>query len=279
MTIRIDFGRLFPGLVILLIGVAFFALWLLLVFVSFFAFFVSGLGGIFYIALDFLIASLVLMGLGALVMLAGVRGWWSQPSVKWGWYGSVEDRDRLRPGQRASEVFSVFISFLVLLFFVENQVKGTGFFTSRFGPVEEALFYGTWFVGAAVSLARAGVGRRNPVRPFDAFYGALLVATSLVLLSVFPFDFAHLPDLLPRAVRPAFFWLTNPVGKIIFVLGAVGGFASMMYNSVVYAVSRSRWSAMGGPQRPYSWYFFSPARIATPSQFSAGGSGQTYPST
>ena len=77
VTIRIDFGRLFPGLLILLIGVAFFALWLLLVFVSFFAFFLPGLGGIFYLALDILVSSLVLMGLGALIMLAGVRGWWS----------------------------------------------------------------------------------------------------------------------------------------------------------------------------------------------------------
>jgi hypothetical protein len=239
MTISIDFGRLFPGLVILLIGVAFFVLWLLLVFVSFFAFFIPGLGGIFYLALDLLLASLVLMGVGGLIMLAGVSGWWHQSNVRWGSHGSVTRRDRLNPGQRFGEVISVFISFLILLFFIENQAKGTGFFTSRFGPTEQDLFYGTWLVGAAVSLARAAYGRRNLVRPLDALYGAMIAVTALWLLKVFPFDFAHFPDLLPKAVRPALFWLTNPVGAIVLVLGAIGGFASMLYNGVVYAVSRS----------------------------------------
>jgi hypothetical protein len=238
LTIRIDFGRLFPGLVILIVGVSLFVLWLLLVFVSFFAFFVPGLGGIFYVALDILVSSIVLMGLGALVMLAGVSGWWHQPT-RWGWQTQIRDRDRMDPGQRAGEVFGVIVSLLVLLFFVENQVKGTGFFTSRFGPTEQALFYGSALAGMAVSLARAAVGRRNAVRPYDALYGALLVVTALWLLRVFPFDFAHFPDLLPKAIRPALFWLTNPVGAIGLVLAGIGGFASMLYNVVVYAVSRS----------------------------------------
>jgi hypothetical protein len=240
MTIRIDFGRIFPGLVLLIVGAGLFVLWLILVFVSFFAFFVPGLGGIFYIALDILLSSFVLLGVGALVILAGTSGWWHQSNIKWGSLGPVPDKDRLMPGQRSGEVFGVIVSFLVLLFFIENQVKATGFFTSGFGPAEEALFYGTWLVGVAVSLARAAVGRRNPVRPFDALYGALLVVTALIFLRVFPFDFSHFPDLLPSVVRPAFFWLTNPVARIVLVLGAIGGFASMLYNAVVYAVSRSR---------------------------------------
>jgi hypothetical protein len=239
MTIRIDFGRIFPGLVLLLVGVGLFALWLVLVFVSFFAFFVPGLGGIFYVALDILVSSFVLMGVGGLVVLAGTSGWWTRSSVTWGRHGSVWDRDRMMPGQRGGEVVSVFISFLVLLFFIENQVKGTGFFTSRWGPTEEALFYGTWMVGAIVSLARAAVGRRNPVRPLDALYGAMLAVTALWLLHVFPFEFAHFPDLLPGFMRFAFTWISNPIGRVFLVLGAIGGFASMLYNAVVYAVSRS----------------------------------------
>ena len=238
MTIRIDFGRIFPGLVILLVGVAFFVLWLLLVFVSFFAFFIPGLHGIFYLSLDILLASLVLMGTGGLVIAAGLSGWWSQPGVTWGRHATLVDKDSLRPGQRSGEVFSVIISFLVLLFFIENQVKGTGFFTSRFGLTEQALFYGTWVVGAVASLARAAVGRRNPVRPIDALQGALLVVTALWLLKVFPFDFSHFPDLLPASIRFAFSWVDDSIGRIALVLAAVGGFVSMVYNSVVYSLSR-----------------------------------------
>jgi len=238
MTIRIDFARVFPGLVILLVGLAFFVLWLLLVFVSFFAFFIPGLGGIFYLALDILVASVVLMATGGLLMLAGVSGWWAHPGVTWGRHITLVDKDRLKPGQRSGEVFSVIISFLILLFFIENQVKGTGFFTSRFGPTEQALFYGTWVAGAVASLARAAYGRRNPVRPIDALQGALLVVTALRLLSVFPFDFAHFPDLLPASTRFAFSWVDNPIGAIALVLAAVGGFVSFVYNTVVYSLSR-----------------------------------------
>lgn len=174
-----------------------------------------------------------------MIMLAGVRGWWSQSS-KWG--GQVQAaegrRDRLMPGQRAGEVFAAGISLLVLVFFFENQARGTGFFTSRFGLTEQALFYGSALVGVTVSLARAAYGRRNAVRPLDTLYGALLVVTALTLLRVFPFDFAHFPDLMPKTVRFAFFWLSNSIGAVGLVFVAIGGFASMLYNAVVFAASR-----------------------------------------
>jgi hypothetical protein len=253
MPIRIDFGRLFPGLVILLIGVALFVLWLLLVFVSFFAFFVPELRGIFYLDLDILVASIVLMLSGGLLMLLGFSGWRQMDQRGWWTGGHVTrrvDRDRMKAGERGGEVFGVFISFLFLLFFIENQLRDTGFFTSRFGPVEEALFYGTWLVGAAVSLARAAYGRRNAIRPFDALDGALLAITAFWLLSVFPFDFSHLPDLLPSQVRFALSWVSNPVGEVLMALAGIGGLVSMFYNAVMYAVVRSR-QRFGGT--PHSW--------------------------
>ena len=166
MTIRIDFGRLFPGLVILLIGVAFFVLWLLLVFVSFFAFFVPGLSGIFYLALDILVASLVLMGLGAPHHARrGIGAGGARAESKWGRYGSRADRDRLNPGQRSGEVFSVIVSFLILLFFIENQTKGTGLLHVAFradgaGPLLRDL------AGGRARLA--GEGGRREEEPGEA---------------------------------------------------------------------------------------------------------------
>ncbi len=247
MTIRIDFGRLFPGVVVLLVGIAFFVLWLLLVFVSFFAFFVPGLEGLFYVALDVLVVSVVLMGCGGLLMLAGVSGW---RQMGGGAVVAQTEKDRMSPGERAGEVVGLFVSFLVLLFFVENQVRDTGFFTSRFGPTEQALFYGTWLVGAAVGLARAAYGRRNAVRPFDALNGALLAATAYWLFTVFPFDFTHFPDLIPGSVRFLFSWASNEVGYIVIVLAGFGGFVSLLYNTFMYAAVRSRqhlwWSEPAG---------------------------------
>lgn len=253
MTLRIDLGRVFPGAIVLLVGVALFVFWLLLVFISFFAFFAPPLRDIFYVALYILVASIVLMASGGLLVLAGFSGW-----RRTGWGGTLPgssmsgrwDEDRLSPGQRAGEVFGVFISFLVLLFFVENQLQQTGFFTSRFGSTEQALFYGTWALGAAVSVGRAVYGRRNAVRPFDALYGMLLMITAVELLMVFPFDFGHLPDLLPSSLRFAFAWVSNPIAAVAFVLAALGGLASMVYNAVVFAVVRSGLQRGGTPRKP-----------------------------
>jgi hypothetical protein len=245
LTIRINFRRILPGLVILVVGLAFFVLWLILVFVSFFAFFVPGLSGIFYLDLDILLASIVLMAVGGLLMIAGVSGW-REIGQEGGWMGGHAaarvEGDKMRPGDRGGTAFGAFVSFLILLFFVENQVRNTGFFTPSFGPLEEALFYGTAVFGILLSLARAAVGRRNPLRPFDALDGLLLLVASVWLFHVFPFDFKHLPDLVPGFLRFAVAWVSDPVGKLALVLVAVGGFASMVYNAVTYALVRSRQS-------------------------------------
>ncbi len=253
MPIRIDVGRLFPGLIILLIGVALFVLWLLLVFVSFFAYFVPELRGIFYLGLDILVASVVLMVSGGLLMLLGFSGWRQMGEEGWRSGGHVirrVDKDRMTAGERAGEVLGTFVSFLILLFFIDNQLRNTGFFTSRFGAVEEALFYGTWLVGALIGLARAAYGRRNAIRPFDAFNGALLAITAYWFLGVFPFNFSHFPDLLPAQVRFLVSWVSNPIGRVVLVLGIIGGLASMVYNAVMYVVVRSRLHYGGTPQ---SW--------------------------
>ncbi len=75
MTVKIDFGRVFPGLVVFLIGAVLLILWVLLALLSFFLFFVPALHGIFYFSLDVLVASLVLMGSGVLIMFSGASGW------------------------------------------------------------------------------------------------------------------------------------------------------------------------------------------------------------
>lgn len=250
MTLKIDLRRILPGLVILLVGVALFVFWLLLVFVSFFAFFVPELRGIFYIGLDILVASVVMMVAGGVVIFASTSGWWREAEGA-DWFGGAvatrRDRDSLTPGQRFGELFGVLVSVFIVSFFVENQVRDTGFFTSLFGPVEQSLFYGTWAVGVAVSLARAAYGRRNPVRPLDAAYGLMLAATAVWLFEVFPFDFAHLTDLMPGSVRFLFSWVDDPIGYVILVLTAVGGFVSMLYNSVLFFFVRSRHQYPGAP--------------------------------
>ncbi len=245
-----DARRFIPGILLLLAGAALFVLWVLLVFVSFFAFFLPGLRGVFYLSLDILVASVVLLASGVLLVLAGLAGWW-RSGEDWGWIGGVvtvqAEGDRLGLLERSWEVAGAAVSVLVLAFFAENGVKGTGFFTRGFGPSEAALFYGTWAFAVAVPLARAVYGRRNALRPFAALEGALVGAVALWFLEGFPFDFSRLPAMVPASLRLAMFWSNDLVGRLIVVLVAFGGLASMVYNLVVYLAVRSR-QRYGGTQ-------------------------------
>lgn len=77
MRIRIDFRLILPGLLVFLIGLAFFVVWLVLAVVSFFLFFIPATHGIFYLVLDLLLTSLLLMAAGAIIAFSGARGWWA----------------------------------------------------------------------------------------------------------------------------------------------------------------------------------------------------------
>lgn len=239
MGVKIDFGRVFPGLIIFLIGVGLFVLFILLAFLSFFLFFIPPLHGVFYLTLSVLVASLALMGLGVAFMIGGVRGIWNWSPKDWNEARSGRDRwwDELNQSQRIGEVFGLLVSILFLLFFVENQTRATGFFTTKFGTVEELFFYGPWFLGFAASIANAAYGRKNAVRPLQAFRDGFTAISAFWLLSVFPFDFAHLPDLLPKAISWAFFWVGDDIGALVLLLIGVASVVGMCYNSIVYMVT------------------------------------------
>lgn len=245
-----DFRRLLPGIVLLLLGAALFVLWVLLAFASLFAFFMPELRGAFYLSLDVLVASVALLASGVILVIAGLAGWW-RTGEDWGWIGAAvtvqAEGDRMGSVERFGEVAGAVVSTLVLAFFAENQLRGTGFFTQGFGPSEAALFYGTWGFAVSVPLARAAHGRKNSLRPLAALEGALVGATALWLLEVFPFDFSYLASLVPVSLKPAMFWSTNLVGKVVIVLVAFGGLGSMVYNFVVYLAVRSRQRYGGAP--------------------------------
>lgn len=224
------------------VGLGLLALWFLLVVLAFFLFFIPVMHWIFYLALDVGIASVILMGCGALIMLSGVSGWgwngWSGEGARPGMIERRAARDSMKLSERFGEVIGLVISGLVLLFFVENQVLNTGFFTSAFGGTEQFLFYGAWVFGAIVTVIRATYGRRNAVRPLEVLQSIFWTISALWLLSVFPFNFTHLPDLLPSAIHFMFFWVNNQIGALVLLLAAIGGFASALYTSVLYVLVR-----------------------------------------
>lgn len=186
------------------------------------------------------IASLVIMGLaiGAMwtVWLSLNRG------ARWWWAGddrsriqkSRESREYLNLGQRGGEVVAAVVILLIVAFFAYHQAANTGFFTTKFGGWEMLAFYGSMILGIVPPLARAAVGRRNPVRPIEAFCSLFSAFACLFLFAVFPFNFAHFADALPVALRFAAAWVTNDIAKVVLILGFLVGLISAGYNMVRY---------------------------------------------
>jgi hypothetical protein len=54
------------------------------------------------------------------------------------------------------------------------------------------------------------------------------------LFIVFPFNFAHLGDLLPSSLQFLLSWIPNYLGRIILLLVGLGGLFNSVYTPVIY---------------------------------------------
>lgn len=147
-------------------------------------------------------------------------------------------REVLTLGQQVGELISIPIMFLLFAFFVYHQVANTGFFTARFGPVEMFCFYGPMLLSVAAPLARAVTARRNPGRPFEIATNVFLALAALWLLNVFPFDFTHLADALPAALRFLFAWINDDIGRLVLMLQVLVGSLVALFTAGKYLAVR-----------------------------------------
>ena len=122
-------------------------------------------------------------------------------------------RERMRLSERGGEIFAVAAIVLVALYFYAHQAWSTGFFLPSFGPVESFFLYGSIIAGMAGPISRLVSGRRNISRLSELAASTLWVTGSVWLLAVFPFNFAHLADVLPDFLRFLLGWI---VGVTIF---------------------------------------------------------------
>jgi hypothetical protein len=141
-------------------------------------------------------------------------------------------KDILTLPQRFGEIVSTCAILLILAFYLYHQIANTGFFTSKFGAWEMFAFYGSILLSLLPSLARAWLGRRNPVRLLDAFCNTYCTIALIFLFVVFPFNFQHFADALPPATRFLFAWLSNDIARIAMVLGIFGTGISAVVNGI-----------------------------------------------
>jgi len=140
----------------------------------------------------------------------------------------------LTPLQRWTGLATVVAMLLVLGFFAFHQLAGTGFFVATFGSWEMVCLYGPILVSFAAPIIRALSGRKNPARPFEVATNLSLALGSLWLVIVFPFNFSHLADVLPDAIRFIFSWITNDIGKAVLILQVIIGTVAALLTTFKY---------------------------------------------
>lgn len=154
----------------------------------------------------------------------------------------VEDRidPPLALSERFGELLGVGAMLLLFSFLAYHQLVHTGFFTSAFGPAEMFFFYGPIIVSTVALVAKAWSSRRNPARLFEAASNLFLAVGSLWLLIVFPFNYAHLADALPAALRFLLAWITNDIAAVVLTLQVLIGTIVGLVTLVKYFAVRAR---------------------------------------
>jgi len=155
-----------------------------------------------------------------------------------GWFArhaeSEAKKDVMKLSERAGELIGIFCILILLIFFITHQTSSTGFFTMKFGLLEQFLLYGSLFFGIVTSVGKIIMGRKNVIRPLDAF-GAIFSCVALLwLLHVFPFDFTHLTDILPEFLRLITIWISNYIAKLFMILGIIGSLVTAIYIIALY---------------------------------------------
>lgn len=127
---------------------------------------------------------------------------------------------------------------LILGFYLFHQFANTGFFTSQFVGWAAFVFWGSFALSLLPAILRAIIGRRNPIRPFEAAFDILLAGAFIYLLVVFPFNFGHFSYALPDDIRFMFAWIGNDIAKVGLVLATLGFVVSAIVNAVKYLTYR-----------------------------------------
>lgn len=156
-----------------------------------------------------------------------------RPSMGW-WHSMVAreaDRNKVMMGERIGNIIGIFFILLFFLILVDVQVSGVGFFTNRFGPLEEVLFYGPLLYGIFPSLLRAFTANKNLGRLADLIGSTFFVVAAIELLYVFPFDFPSLVVYLFGPASGALSWVTNDLARVVIGIGALISAVSVGYNA------------------------------------------------
>ncbi len=130
---------------------------------------------------------------------------------------TVVFKDQMKHSERMGGQAGIFVTMLIVFFFIAHQVRNTVFFTTGFGPFEMGLFYSSIPFGIVTATARTTPGKRNEIRSLEISGGSLI---------------SWIPGLLVKV--------------LLFTGGEVGAVAGAVYTTALYFMVRSLLKGLGG---------------------------------
>lgn len=148
--------------------------------------------------------------------------------------------DKIVGGALFGEIAALVAISAIPACFVTHELRDTGFYTDEFGPLERSLLFGAGGFAVSLIALRIVVQRKNMIRPLDFASMMMFVVAHVVLLAVFPFNFAYVDDTLLGYLSWTVGWIADDFGAILLALGAFGGAIGATFIGVIYVHVRKR---------------------------------------
>jgi hypothetical protein len=164
----------------------------------------------------------------------------TERTENWFSRGKAEADKGIPKNERIASIGFFFAgSVLMILYLVSHQIWSTGFFTTKFGPIEMLMLYGSW-ISLSISSGLEGIlGQRLLSRLFDTFGGIIYISVATAwLIIVFPFDFTYFANVLPDFLRFLVQWISNDIARIIMALYAIVMGIAAIYSPIAYKFIR-----------------------------------------
>jgi type IV secretory pathway VirB2 component (pilin) len=141
------------------------------------------------------------------------------------WFTAQVEREASREvlslGERIGEAMGLVISVIFIAFVAIHQTRPTGFFIGDSVGTDAAIIYIVVAIGMVPAALRLVLGRRNMVRPLEAFGMAAFGAAAVYFLITFPFDMSRFAQPLPRSLEFLIDWIPESLAKAMLVIGLI----------------------------------------------------------
>ena len=145
--------------------------------------------------------------------------------------------------QIAGRIIGWFIAVVLMLcglgFYYAHQAWSTGFFTPNFTGELAVLLYVSILYVAINATARLLTDRKSTLTMIELLGALLTGITTLCLFVAFPFNFAHVGDVLPGLIQPLLRWVTNDVGRILCAVAVFGSAIAIIVDSAKLVRARN----------------------------------------